>query len=330
MVIQISRTESEALWQQTNPLPKRASCEGLVETLEYVPPQLGKGYIQRIQWHEIELLLFNYTFHDDVHVVGLPQTACISREFGFNLSGNRCGKNSGENFFEWVSIDDQDEEFDITHANDPILKVDIHLESVNSDNLLIAGMLETLPINARRCIEDDNPNEFSEINVITPAMRLALEQTLHCPFQGWTKKMYLESKCLELIALKIEQIKEMGKTSNVEYSLSSDDIERIYAAKEILVTRPDRPPSLMTLSRQVGLNDFKLKVGFKEVFGTTVFGYLYQHRMEMARQLLNQGSLKVKDVAQMVGYASPSRFSTAFRKQFGVNPKAYHLRKKSR
>lgn len=85
----------------------------------------------------------------------------------------------------------------------------------------------------------------------------------------------------------------------------------------------------MTLARQVNLNDYKLKVGFKSVFGTTVFGCLHQHRMETAQQLLSQGHLNVKEVAQQVGYASQSRFAAAFRKQFGLNPKAYLLSKRS-
>ncbi|NJN37953.1 MAG: helix-turn-helix transcriptional regulator [Acaryochloridaceae cyanobacterium CSU_3_4] len=329
MAIQLSRAQSDVLWQQANPMPQQSGCAGFVETLEYVPPQLGQGYTQWIQWREIDLLLFNYKFHDDVHIIEessvIEESSC---EFGFNLSGNLCGKHSGENFVEWGTDNDADEWTHITYANDPILKVDIHLEAVDPAHQLIAGMLEALPLNTRRCIEDRNQNWFSEINVITPAMRLALEQILHCPFQGRTKQMYLESKCLELIALKIEQIKEAEQASS-GYSLNSDDIERIYAAKKILVDNPDQPPSLMALARQVSLNDYKLKVGFKAVFGTTVFGCLHQHRMETARRLLCQGSLNVKEVAQTVGYGSQSRFAVAFRKQFGINPKAYHLSRKS-
>jgi AraC family transcriptional regulator, transcriptional activator of the genes for pyochelin and ferripyochelin receptors len=85
----------------------------------------------------------------------------------------------------------------------------------------------------------------------------------------------------------------------------------------------DEPPSLLTLARQVGLNDFKLKRGFRQVFGTTVFGYLHEHRMERARQLLEERRLNVTAVACTVGYANPSHFAGAFKRKFGVNPSAY-------
>ncbi len=76
----------------------------------------------------------------------------------------------------------------------------------------------------------------------------------------------------------------------------------------------------MELSRRVNLNDFKLKKGFRQVFGTSVFGYLRQVRMEQARMLLEQARMNVTQVALNVGYANPSHFAAAFKGQFGINP----------
>jgi AraC-like DNA-binding protein len=59
------------------------------------------------------------------------------------------------------------------------------------------------------------------------------------------------------------------------------------------------------------------------IFGTTVFGYLRQCRMEQARLLLLEGRMNVREAAQAVGYASQSRFAAVFRKTFGVNPKTF-------
>jgi AraC family transcriptional regulator, transcriptional activator of the genes for pyochelin and ferripyochelin receptors len=44
-------------------------------------------------------------------------------------------------------------------------------------------------------------------------MYLPLEQIINCPFQGITKSIYLEGKCLELIALKLEQLSQNQKTT---------------------------------------------------------------------------------------------------------------------
>lgn len=325
MAIEISRAEYNALWRQANPAPWQSESTGFIEVRESVPQQLGQGCIQRLLWHDIDLMLFNVQFHEDVYQTGrnLKETETVC-EFGFNLSGNLCGKRTGENFVEWGGADKDDEHTWITYANDPVLKVDIHLEAGDRAQTLMVETLAALPTR-NQTLED----EFFNINVITPAMRLALEQILHCPFEGMTKQLYLESKCIELIALKIEQIKETGQACCNDYPLNAEDIERIYAAKDILIACSEAPPSLIALARQVNLNDYKLKVGFKAVFGTTVFGCLHQHRMETARLLLSRGHLNVKEVAQQVGYASQSRFAAAFRKQFGLNPKAYLLSKRS-
>ncbi len=144
-------------------------------------------------------------------------------------------------------------------------------------------------------------------------------------FTGLTKKIYLESKCLELIALKIEQLTNLEKNYKTAIVLKRDDIARIHYAKEILTQNLDNPPSLLDLARKVGLNDYKLKLGFRQVLGTTAFGYLQQQRMEKARQLLLESKMSVKQIARTVGYANQSRFAAAFRKQFGMNPKSYDL-----
>ncbi|MGJ3252774.1 MAG: helix-turn-helix transcriptional regulator [Elainellaceae cyanobacterium] len=330
MAITISRLDYDALWQQANPQLQNIGGIGFSDIRQTVPERLGQGYIQRMRWQGIDLTLFHYQFHDDVHVIERTQDGDFPiGEIGFHLSGNRGGKSTGENFIDWGHDDDPDEWIHVTYANDPILKVDIHLESSNGLSQFISDTLKELPAKIHQCFEDCDGRWFGEVNTITPAMRSPLEQIFHCPFQGRTKQMYLEGKCLELIALKLEQLKDIDKRTGPFCSLKPDDVDRIHHAKAILTANPDNPPSLMELARRVSLNDYKLKVGFRQVFGTTVFGYLHQHRMETARQLLKEQRMNVREVAQTIGYANQSRFAAAFRKRFGINPKAYLLSQKS-
>ena len=65
-----------------------------------------------------------------------------------------------------------------------------------------------------------------------------------------------------------------------------------------------------------------LKGGFRTLSGTPVFAYLRQLRMEEARRLLRKRHLDVSEVAQRVGYANPSKFAAAFRREFGMSPSA--------
>ncbi|MEM7062517.1 MAG: AraC family transcriptional regulator [Cyanobacteria bacterium P01_B01_bin.77] len=153
----------------------------------------------------------------------------------------------------------------------------------------------------------------------TPAMTIALNQILHCPYQGLTKRLYVESKALELIALQLDQLHQ--DRPYISSPLKPRDVARIYLARDILIRNLEHPPSLLTLAKQSDINSFKLKQGFRQIFNTTVFGYLRTQRMEEAKRLLELGDLNVTQVAQAVGYAHPGKFAAAFKKKFGITPK---------
>jgi len=161
---------------------------------------------------------------------------------------------------------------------------------------------------------------------MTPAMILSLQQILRCPYHGLTKRIYLESKALELIALQLNQLSEIQRHLSSSSTLKADDIARIYLARDILILNLEDPPSLLALAKQSGINSLKLKQGFRQIFQTTVFGYLHTHRMEEARRLLELGNLSVTQVAQAVGYAHPGKFAAAFKKKFGISPKVLKTR----
>ncbi|ABW31393.1 helix-turn-helix transcriptional regulator [Acaryochloris marina] len=165
-------------------------------------------------------------------------------------------------------------------------------------------------------------SDFNLVGHTSASMLTPLQQILHCPYQGAIKRTYLESKALELIALKLNQVSE-SRFYPEDINLKTDDIERIYLAKEILLDNMDNPLSLVALAKQAGINDFKLKRGFRQIFGTTVFGCLRQHRMEQAQRLLESYDLSISQISQAVGYASPSQFSAAFKKTFGYSPSSY-------
>lgn len=324
MAITIYDSDYDALWQEANPSDRDLESKDFSETLQLVPDRLGQGYIRSIQLNGINLLLFNYQLHEDLFIIRKGQnTTEISREFGFHLSGDRYGKHTGENFVQWGIIEDPDDFIQFASAKEPILKLDIHLESVDGLSQSVLEILEELPTETKKRISDRNLIE--EFDCITPTMKLALTQIINCPFQGKTKQIYLESKCLELVTLKLEQLKQKDELTKKSYSLKSDNIERIHLAKDILTANFDNPPSLIQLARQVGLNDCTLKRGFREVLGTTAFGYLHNYRLEQACLLLLERSLKISEVAHKVGFANYTALSKGFRQKYGVSPKQYQM-----
>jgi AraC-like DNA-binding protein len=131
----------------------------------------------------------------------------------------------------------------------------------------------------------------------TAAMQRILQQILHCPYQGLMQQLYLEGKALELLTLQFAHWNAIDRSTEPSLSretpLRSDDIEQLHQAKEILIQHSVQPPSLIELARQVGINDRKLKQGFRQLFGTTVFGYLQDYRMQQAKQLLHDSDLSI-------------------------------------
>ena len=161
---------------------------------------------------------------------------------------------------------------------------------------------------------------------ITPAMTQVLQQILNCPYRGSAQQLYLESKAMELFSLQVAQL-ETDSAAPKPIKLKPSDIERVQYAQAILEQHLCDPPTLLELARQVGLNDCTLKRGFRQLLGTTVFGYLRNCRMQQAQTLLLQSPhLTIAQVAAQVGYRNPEAFSTAFKRQFDISPKAYQLR----
>lgn len=161
---------------------------------------------------------------------------------------------------------------------------------------------------------------YCQMSPITSEMIVAVYQILNCSQQFPFKRMYLESKALELIALSLAQFVTSEGVEQKSAELRPDDIKRIRRAKEIINREYADPPTLFQLAKSVGITHSKLNYGFRKIYDVTVFGYLRKIRLEHARRLLIEQGLSVTDVAYAVGYDSLPSFSTAFSKHFGIRP----------
>ena len=290
------------------------------EVTRLLHQQFGVGCRHYIQLRDVDLLIHHYDLQDDLLVFRRQPVLPKCLEFGFRVSGNCSIHSAGQNFLLYGPRESGTRLL----PQDEFWQVDIHLPSLE----ILSSFMQGKSVEAsaiEQLFENSMERTYYEINSTNPGMQMALKQLLNCPYQGLTKQVYLESKCYELIALKLEQLTARDRDRSVQMPLpiKEEDVERIHQAKDILITHYDNPPSLMELARQVGINDHKLKKGFRQVFGTTVFGYLLQYRLEQARQLLQIGEMNVAEVAHQIGFADRSYFSKAFRKQFGLTPGTY-------
>ena len=141
-------------------------------------------------------------------------------------------------------------------------------------------------------------------------------------YSGPLRRLHLETRALELIGLQLEEYLSPDDPAPLP-TLKVSDVSRIRDARELLVQDMENPPSMAQLARMAGINEKKLKCGFKQVFGVPVFEYFRNYRLEIARELLASGIMNVTEVGMHVGYRSLSHFSEEFRKKYGVTPKRY-------
>ena len=133
---------------------------------------------------------------------------------------------------------------------------------------------------------------------------------------------FLQALSTHIICRMLADISNQRLVRHAESRLSVRDLKCIQAAKNHLARHFAAPPAIVQLARMVGVNQTKLKAGFKQVFGTTIYGYITQCRMERAAMLLVSRKYAVADVSYMVGYEHPSNFTCAFKKHFGYVPRA--------
>ncbi|MEO0828434.1 MAG: AraC family transcriptional regulator [Cyanobacteria bacterium J06639_16] len=327
----ITQTEYDTLWDDAEESGEVVWAQVDIERRRSIPKQLGQGETREIKLQPgleitIETSLYWRSLYLDYQFD--PEDNLLSN---FYLSGRNRMINPGIRF-----EDDREEaagetclcylagarSIEYRPAEQPLQQVTI---AVDFEQLRAFGVEEERVFSPLRSLMQGKPTDlFHQSLSLTPAaVQPILRQLLDCPYHGATKRMYLEAKALELLALQFYQLTEGRRSFSMSPNLRPADIEQLQLARDILQKTFDQPPSLMALARQVGLNDYKLKQGFRHLFGTTVFGYVQTCRMALAQQLLGDLGLSIASISGRVGYVSASRFCQAFKRHTGMTPSQY-------
>ncbi|MDN5089021.1 helix-turn-helix domain-containing protein [Aliarcobacter butzleri] len=140
------------------------------------------------------------------------------------------------------------------------------------------------------------------------------------PFEGELQNIYLQSKVLELIYNEFSEMLNFKEQENKKVKLNQDDIEALHKVRNLILLENDFS-DLMSLSKKVRLNEFKLKYGFKQLFNTTIGQMILEQKMLYAKQLLETSEFSISEISSFVGYKHQQNFSTAFIQFFGIRPK---------
>ena len=152
-----------------------------------------------------------------------------------------------------------------------------------------------------------------------PRIAEVIQAIRNCRFQGPTRYIFIESKMLELFVLQMEHFYR-STCIDARDEWRAEDREKLFAVREFLDMHYLESHTLRDLTLLFGLNEFKLKKGFKHFFKSTVFGYILHLKMQKAKELLNDRQMNVSEVAECVGYQNTGSFSTEFKKRFGYSP----------
>ena len=170
--------------------------------------------------------------------------------------------------------------------------------------------------------EENKDRKYYKDANTSPSMAIVLNQLMNYNLHPSIKPLYFKGKAYELLSLYFNR-PEDADIEQCPFLVDEENVAKIKKAKQIVIANMAEPPSLQELADQISLPLNRLKEGFKQIYGDSVFSFLFDYKMEVARQLLATGQHNVNEVGLKVGYSTSSHFIAAFKKKFGTTPKKY-------
>jgi len=284
---------------------------------------IAKGAFEEV---EIDKDFFVLTYQNESGVFETLEREIDSSFIQFHY----CVKGSGKFIFNEgrYNLDIQDENSLLLY--NPQRDLPIHL-IVNQHSWLVSVLISIKKFHSLfsqeadyiTFLSDDNKDKkYYKDGKISPSMAIVLNQLINYNLNSSIKNLYFKGKAYELLSLYFNR----SEDANVEqcpFLVDETNVIKIRKAKDIIISRMAEPPTLQELADEIQLSLKKLKEGFKEIYGDSVFSFLFDYKMEFARKLLETGSHNVNEVGLKVGYSTSSHFISAFKKKYGTTPKKY-------
>ncbi|WP_313367217.1 helix-turn-helix transcriptional regulator [Sphingobacterium mizutaii] len=154
---------------------------------------------------------------------------------------------------------------------------------------------------------------------ITAQQQQLIQELLNHQYQSDFAKQFIRIKAIELMITVF--VGASNQINQVKWIQS--DIDTMMSIKEFLDKNYHQDLRIKSLSRQFGINEFKLKNGFKDLFGDTVFGYIRRQKMKKAKELLRNPELEIKEIAYLIGFKYAHHFSKVYLDHYQIRPSEY-------
>lgn len=183
--------------------------------------------------------------------------------------------------------------------------------------------VDRLPSALRDFARDQRGSFLFETLPVSVAMSRAVAEVVSTPLLGSLRRLFLESKAIEIASNALHELTQGNRhrADRPRLRLRPRDIECLHYARAILERDYADPPRILELARRVGLNQQKLKCGFKALFGVTIFECVQAMRLDLAADMLQNRGASVTDAALAAGYEYPSNFAIAFKRHYGIVPR---------
>lgn len=180
----------------------------------------------------------------------------------------------------------------------------------------------TLALEAPRLAEATGGRLLPSTNLhawtLPTGLQQTLEQALSSPLTGMASRLHWEGMALQLLAHGLPP-----GLDTPAVRLSPGEWQRLERVRERLQIRPAEPHSLATLAELASMSPATLRRKFRAAYGCSVFDYLRERRLELARQMLLRGH-GVERASQSAGYQHANNFTAAFRQRYGYPPSSLH------
>jgi len=311
VIVNNKKTPLQKILQLQN---KSVDC-GIKTSTYTINSSHGKGYVTSYYFDGLLININNGKFKEDMlftsnqNLNALELSILIEGEKIIRVSNFKSDLVLEKNESYFIYDDNQSKQI-IFHKEKPIKEVKIRMY----DDFIKKHKMQTLLSKDKiLCLRKTNKNFTRQL---TTKMEEIVTEILINSQKGLLKRIFLESKTLELLHLELDfQTKKKYNSDNI--------LKKAYRVENILQTNLHEQISIEQLARKVLLNQNILKNEFKKLFGETIFNYTKKLRMSKAKKLLIHTQKPIYEIADMVGYKNPTHFTAAFKKIEKKTPKQY-------
>ena len=211
---------------------------------------------------------------------------------------------------------DEIHRFDLPFQSDEATKLVVIRLTIDTLHHIIALGTDELNFKQAAVFEKEQYHHFEPANE-------NIKETLDQLLLHADNVLLRESKKFELLNHYFNS--HSVQTYKCPFLNQKDNVNKVREAKRLLIGDLRNTITIRELAREVGLNEYNLKTGFKEIYGQTIHSYLKDYKMITAREMIETKDYQINEVADAVGYSNVSHFIEAFKKKYEVTPKQFEL-----